>query len=412
VKIVYVSQYFPPEMGAPAARVHELSRAWAGAGHEVCVVTGFAHHPTGVKARQDRFVPTRRETVDGIDVVRTYVYAAPNAGTFRRMLSYVSFFVSAVLIGTCRVSRPDVVVATSPQLLCACAGYLMARVLRVPFVFEVRDLWPESIIAVEAMSDNLLVRLLKRVAHHLYTHSTRIVTVGHGYKRQIETRYGIDGGKMDVVPNGIDTALFVPAPRQGGLRRELGWGDRLVLLYVGTHGMAHALHVVLEAAQALRDDPDKLFVFVGEGARKAELKRRAAELALPNVQFMDQQPKERIPLFYAACDIGLVTLRNTPLFQDVLPSKIFEYLGMERPVIISVDGEARRLVENADAGVFVPPEDPQALVDAVRRLARDSGRLEAMGRSGRRYVLENYDRSVLAERYAEILGRVAGGGAV
>ena len=403
MRILYVSQYFPPEMGAPAARVHELSRQWVRQGHAVTVLTGFAHHPTGIKSAEDRWRVTRRETVDGIDVVRSYVYAAPNAGTWRRMASYVSFFGSAALIGAARVSRPDVVVATSPQLLCACAGYVLARWKRVPFVFEVRDLWPESIVAVEAMRENLIVRGLKRVARYLYEHSSRIVTVGQGYKRQIEQRYSIPPERIDVVPNGIDLETFVPSPRENEVRRQYGWGDRLVLLYVGTHGMAHALHVVLEAALQFRDDPRKLFVFVGEGARKEQLKRRAAELHLDNVQFIDQQPKTRIPLFYAACDIGLVTLRNTPLFQDVLPSKIFEYLGMQRPVILSVDGEARRLVQDAGSGVFVPPEDAAALADAIRSLAEQPALLESMGRSGRRFVETHYRRETLAKEYLELL---------
>ncbi len=406
MRILYVSQYFPPEMGAPAARVHELSREWVRLGHTVTVLTGFAHHPTGVKAPEDRWRLTHRDTVDGIDVVRCYVYAAPNVGTWRRMMSYVSFFGSAALIGAFRVSRPDIVVATSPQLLCACAGYLLARLKGVPFVFEVRDLWPESIIAVEAMPDNLVVRGLKRVARHLYRHSSRIVTVGHGYKRQIEQRYSISPERIEVVPNGVDLATFVPAPRDNEVRRQYGWGDRLVLLYVGTHGMAHALHVVLQAARQLRDDPEKLFVFVGEGAHKAQLKHQAAELRLENVQFIDQQPKARIPLFYAACDIGLVTLRNTPLFQDVRPSKIFEYLGMERPVIISVDGEARKLVQDAGSGIFVPPEDVDELVDAIRSLAAQPALLESMGRSGRRYVAAHYRRERLAETYHELLQRI------
>jgi len=408
VRILYVSQYFPPEMGAPAARVHELSRAWAAAGHEVTVLTGFAHHPMGVKAAGDRRRLTRRERVDGIDLVRVYVYAAPNKGTRKRMLSYASFFAAASTIGALRVGRPEIVVATSPQLLSACAGYLLSRIRGVPFVFEVRDLWPESILAVDAMADNAIVRGLKRVARHLYDRSTHIVTVGSGYKRQIEELYGTPASKMTVIPNGIDPELFVPGVRDNEIRGEFGWGDRTVLLYVGTHGMAHALHVVLECAHRLRDDPQKLFVFVGEGARKEDLQRRAAELELPNVQFIDQQPKERIPGFYAACDIGLVTLRNTPLFQEVLPSKIFEYLGMERPVIISVDGEARRLVEQAGAGLFVPPEDVGGLVEAVRRLASRPHELTEMGRAGRRHVLKYYQRSELASRYAELLRSLVG----
>ena len=398
-----MSQYFPPEMGAPSARVHELSRAWRQAGHDVTVLTAFAHHPTGVKAPGDRFRLTRRTSLDGIDVVRAYIYAAPNRGTWRRMASYLSFFVAATVIGLVRVRRPDVIVATSPQLLAACAGYLLARRFRVPFVFEVRDLWPESIVAVDAMHENVVIRALRRVAAHLYAHSARIVTVGEGYKRQIVSRYAVPAERLTVVPNGIDPQFFTPAPRDNDVRRELGWGDRLVVLYVGTLGMAHALHVVLEAAARLAGEPDKLFVFVGEGARKDELKRQAGEQGLCNVQFIDHQPKERIPAYYAACDLGLVTLRNTPLFQDVLPSKIFEYLGMERPVLVAVDGEARRLVEAAGAGRFVPPEDPRALADAIRELARDRVRLAAMGRAGRLHVVEHYDRRMLARRYAELL---------
>jgi glycosyltransferase involved in cell wall biosynthesis len=403
MRILYVSQYFPPEMGAPAARVHELSGEWVRLGHDVTVLTAFAHHPTGVKVPRDRGVLTRRESLDGIRVLRTYVYAAPNRGSLRRMLSYASFMVSAMTVGRARVPRPDVVVATSPQLLCAAAGWFLARTLGVPFVFEVRDLWPESILAVEAMGDSALIRALKRLARFLYQNCDRIVTVGEGYLRGIHTRYGIPEDDMEVVRNGIDTSLFIPGPRDNEVRRHYGWGDRFVLMYVGTHGMAHGLHHVLDAAEALRDDPDKVFVFVGEGAEKDNLKRQTARRQLLNVQFIDQQPKSRIPLFYAACDLGLVTLRDTPLFQEVLPSKIFEYLGMERPILLNVAGEARRVVEMAQAGVYVPSGDVPAMVLAIRELAGRRKELDEMGRRGRQFVLEQFDRRVLARRYLEIL---------
>jgi glycosyltransferase involved in cell wall biosynthesis len=406
VRILYLSQYFPPEMGAPAARVYELAREWVRRGHAVTVLTAFAHHPTGVKAPADRGVITRRESVDGIDVVRTYVYAAANKGTAKRMASYASFMLSAAVIGPWRVRRPDVVIGTSPQLLCGVAGYALARVLRVPFVFEVRDLWPESILAVEAMREGWFVRALKGVARFLYTHAARIVTVGDGYRRGIHTRYGIPVENMDVIRNGIDTSLFVPGPRDNAVRSEYGWGDRFVAMYVGTHGMAHGLASVLEAARALADDPNLLFVFVGEGAEKDALKRQAADWGLSNVQFIDQQPKARVPLFYAACDLGLVTLRDTPLFQEVLPSKIFEYLGMERPIVLAVGGEARKVVEAAGAGEYVPPGDAAALAAAVRRLAADRAQLAAMGRAGRAYVLEHFDRGRLADDYLDVLARI------
>lgn len=380
-------------------------------GHEVTVLTAFAHHPTGIKAPQDRGVLTRRETVDGINLIRTYVYAAANKGTVKRMLSYASFMLSAMTIGRLRVPKPDVVVATSPQLLCAVAGYFLARTLRVPFVFEVRDLWPEQIIAIDALKEGAFIRMLKRVARYLYNHADQLVTVGEGYRRGIHTRYGIPEESIKVVPNGIDTSLFVPGVRDNEVRKEYGWGDRFVTMYVGTHGMCQGLHHILEAANALRNDPDKVFVFVGEGAEKEDLKRLAIQWQLPNVQFIDQQPKARIPLFYAACDLGLVSLRDTKLFKEVLPSKIFEYLGMAKPILSNVDGEARRLIETASAGVHVPSGDVTALVEAVRSLVGRRDELEEMGRRGRQFVLEHFDRRALARRYVDILEAVAEGSA-
>lgn len=408
MRIAYVSQYFPPEVGAPAARVHEFAREWTRLGHQVTVLTAFAHHPTGVKAKADRGVLTRRERVDGIDVVRSYVYATANKGTVRRMISYASFMASAMAVGAFRLKRPDVVIATSPQLLTAAAGYFVARLLRTPFVFEVRDLWPETIVAIDAMEDNFVIRQLKALARFLYERCDRIVTVGEGYRQQIHEWYGIALTKMDVIHNGIDTDLFVPGSRSNSIREEYGWCDRFVAMYLGTHGMCHGLGRILEAAQHLQHRSDILFAFVGEGAEKAELKARASELGLRNVQFIDQQPKNRVPLFYAACDVGLVTLRDTPLFQEVLPSKIFEYLGMERSIILSVDGEARRLVEAAGGGRFVPPEDVPALVRAVEAAADHPETLPKMGRSGRQHVLEHYDRAALAKRYLDVLADTCG----
>jgi putative colanic acid biosynthesis glycosyltransferase WcaI len=407
VKILYVSQYFPPEMGAPSARVHELSREWVKRGHDVSVLTGFANHPIGQKVQKDKWRITRRERIDGIDVVRSYIWAAPNKAKVKRMLSYASFMASAAIIGAIRIRRPDVIIATSPQLLCALAGYLLSVRFRVPFVFEVRDLWPESVLAVEAMKENMIVRSLKLLAKFLYARAGSIVTVGGGYRDEIHDRYGIPLERMEVIPNGIDTELFVPGSRDNEVRREYGWGDRFIVLYLGTHGMAHALHVVLEAAEKLKDRTEILFAFVGEGAEKQKLMQLAEDKRLDNVQFIDYQPKGRVPLFYAACDVGLVPLRNTRLFQRVLPSKIFEFMGMAKPIFLSVDGEARTLVEEAQAGSYVPPENAQALCDEVLRAASNPEILKIMGMRGRSFVLRNFDRSDLADRYLNLLSNLA-----
>jgi len=396
-------------MGAPSARVHELSREWVRLGHDVTVLTAFAHHPAGIKAPADRGVLTRRERIDGIDVVRTYVYAAPNKGTVKRMLSYASFMCSSALIGPYRISEPDVVIATSPQLLCAASGFFLSRVLKCPFIFEVRDLWPESILAVNAMNDNALVLGLKNLARHLYVNCDRIVTVGEGYRRMIEELYSIDPSKMDVIPNGIDRHLFTPAPRDNTIREKYGWVDRFVIMYVGTHGMAHGLDSVLAAAKDLRNSPEFLFVFVGEGAEKEHLKKLAAVENLSNVVFVEQQSKELVPQFYAACDLGLVTLRDAPLFQEVLPSKLFEYMGMEKPVLVTVGGEVKRLIEDSRAGEYVPPGNAPAMAAAIRRLALKPAALAEMGRNGRAYVLEHFDRQRLAGKYLSVLENVVRG---
>jgi glycosyltransferase involved in cell wall biosynthesis len=401
--ILYVSQYFPPEMGAPAARVHELSREWVRQGHRVTVLTGFAHHPTGRKRTCDRGCITRRETLDGIDVLRTYVYATPNRGRVRRMASYLSFMMSAVVVGSFRVKRPDVVIGTSPQLLAALGARLLAWRFRAPFVFEVRDLWPESIMAVEAMKENVVVRGLARVAKVLYRTSRLIVTVGDGYRRQIAKRYAVPEEKMRVIPNGIDRDLFVPSDRLNAVREHYGWGSRFVVLYMGTHGMAHGLDVLLGAAYRLRDCPEILIAMVGEGAEKAGLEKRAQAMDLSNLHFIGEQEKNRVPAFYAACDLGVVTLRDTDLFRDVLPSKLFEYMAMERPLLVAAEGEPRRVVGEAGAGVYVPPGDPEALAAEIRRLAMQPDELKKMGRSGRKWVLEHHDRKVLALQYLEYL---------
>jgi glycosyltransferase involved in cell wall biosynthesis len=323
------------------------------------------------------------------------------------MVSYLSFLLSALAIGLLRGGRLDVVVGTSPQLLAACAGYALARLRRVPFVFEVRDLWPESILAVGAMHENLVVRGLKRISRHLYEHSARIVTVGEGYREEIHRLYGVPRERMVSLPNGVDPELFRPAASDPAVRSELGAGDgRFLALYLGTLGMAHGLETLLEAAELLRDRPQIAFALVGEGAEKDRLVRLAAERGLTNVRFLGQQPRERVPALYAAADLGLVLLRDRALFQSVLPSKIFEWLAMARPIVVTVGGEARRVVESSGGGIFVSPEDPRALAEAIRRLASGDVDLGAMGEAGRAHVVAHYNRDLQAKAYRHLLRRV------
>jgi glycosyltransferase involved in cell wall biosynthesis len=406
VKILYASQYFPPEMGAPAARVHELSREWVRLGHQVTVLTGFPNHPTGVIPPDYRGQWLRRDIVDGIQVVRVPIYAAANKGSVKRIANYLSFGASASAVGPFVTERPDVVVATSPQFLTGVAGYWLSRLYRVPFVFEVRDLWPRSIVAVGAMkAGSPIVKALEQVELFLYRAASHLVVVTESFVDEIGAR-GIDRSKLSVITNGVDLDLFQPGSRAEA-RARLGLPAGFIAAYVGTHGMAHGLGMILDAAPRLAADGVTLLL-VGEGAEKAMLKERAAREGIKNVIFWDQRPRNEIADVCAAANVCLVLLRGKQLFKSVIPSKIFEFMGAGRAIHTTVDGESRTIIERAGAGVFSPPEDLEAFVATLQRCAASPAQLDELGWSGRQYAEANYSRPALAARYAELLVRLAG----
>jgi glycosyltransferase involved in cell wall biosynthesis len=404
VKILYASQYFPPEMGAPAARVHEMSREWVRLGHQVTVLTGFPNHPTGVIPSEYRGQWLRRDIVDGIQVVRVPIYAAANKGFAKRIANYLSFGASASAVGPFVAERPDLVIATSPQFLTAIAGYWLSRLYRVPFVFEVRDLWPSSIVAVGAMpATSPVVKALEQIELFLYRAASHVVVVTESFVDEICAR-GIDRSRISVITNGVDLDLFRPGSREEACVR-LGLPPGFIATYVGTHGMAHGLGMVLDAAPRLAADGITLLL-VGEGAEKANLKERAAREGIKNVIFWDQRPRNEIADVYTAANVCLVLLRGKQLFKTVIPSKIFEFMGAGRAIHTTVDGESRAIIERAGAGVFSPPEDVEAFVATLRRYAASPADLDELGKSGRRYAEGNYSRPVLAARYAELLVRL------
>ena len=404
MRILYLSQYFPPEMGAPAARVYELSREWAALGHEVTVLTGFPNHPNGIIPPAYRGQLIRRERCDEVNVVRTPIYAAANRGLVKRGLNYVSYALSAALIGPFLTKDPDVVIATSPQLLTAASGFWMSALKRAPFIFEVRDLWPRSIVEVGALSaTHPAIQLLEQLEMFLYSRAARIVTVTDAFVEELAAR-GVPRNKLRVVKNGVDLSLFQPLPRQNEVRDELRLSPTdFMCLYVGTHGMAHGLETILQAADRLREQTSIRFVLVGEGAEKADLKARAQSMNLSSITFIDKQPRSKVASYLAACDVALVLLKAKPLFKTVLPSKIFEIMGAARAIVLSVDGEARKLVEGARAGVFVPPEDPVALAETILKLKSDPSLCREMGSKGRSFVEASFSRKALAEQYLALL---------
>jgi glycosyltransferase involved in cell wall biosynthesis len=411
MKILYVSQYFPPEMGAPAARAAELSRHWAAAGHEVTVLTGFPNHPTGVIPPEYRGKVRRlviREKTDGVNVVRTWLLPFPNRKAHERMLNYSSFCASAASTGLF-LPRPDVVIATSPQLLVALAGWWLARCKRVPFVFEVRDLWPESLAAVGmGESNSPLHRGLAKIAGFLYRRSDRIVVVTPAFDDYLVEHWRVPREKISVIENGVETRLFAPESFSGeaapALRRELGVEGKFVVSYIGTMGMAHGLETIIRAAVQLRDaNPEIVFLMVGEGAEKERIAALARERGLLNLRFVDQQPRERIPAYICASDACLVLLKKTDLFKTVIPTKMLEFMSCARPVILGVDGQAREILDEARAGLAIEPENSEALVNAIRYLATHLEVAREMGKNGREHIVRKFSRHQTAGKYIHTL---------
>jgi colanic acid biosynthesis glycosyl transferase WcaI len=407
VKILYVSQYFPPEMGAPAARAAELSRHWVRMGHEVTVLTGFPNHPTGVVPEEWR--PRLRrlhytESIEGVRVVRTWLWPLPNRKAHERIRNYASFCLSAAFSGLF-LSKQDVIIATSPQLLCALAGWWLAFWKRVPFVFEVRDLWPESLAAVGAGGENtLLHRTLGAIAGFLYRRADRIVVVSPAFKDHLMQYWAVPAEKISVVENGVETDLFRADPAAAEVRTRMNLEDRFLICYIGTMGNAHGLETLLAAADDLQTTlPKAKFLLIGEGAEKQRIVDLATSRKLTNIQFLGQQPREQIPAYVSAADVCLVMLKKTELFKTVIPTKLLEYMACERPVIVAVDGQARAIVEMAGGGFFVEPENSGALMQAIRILADDPERRRKMGASGRRYILEQFSRERTARDYITVL---------
>ena len=406
--ILFLSDNFPPEVNAPASRTHEHCRQWVATGEQVTVITCAPNFPKGRVFDGYRNRLWQREQVDGIEVVRVWTYPAPNRGVLRRSLDYLSYLVSATL-GSLFLPRPDVVIATSPQLLTAVAGWLVSLRMRCPLVLEIRDLWPESISAVGAMRQGLLLRVLARVARFLYRRARLVVPVTKAFATQLET-LGVDRDRLAVVPNGIDADALPDLEGRASVRTRLGIPpDAFVAAYVGTLGMAQGLGTLLDTARLARNDAGLRFVVVGDGADREELLQRIRTERLHNVLFLERRPRPEALAILAASDVATVLLRDRPVFETVLPSKIFEAMALGVPIALGVRGEARRVVvDECGAGIAIGPEDPEALLAGLRALRRDPRQRAALAQAGPAAVRQNYSRRVLAARLLDAVGRAVG----
>jgi glycosyltransferase involved in cell wall biosynthesis len=417
MKILYVSQHYPPEMGALAGRAAELSRHWALLGHRASALTAFPNHPTGVVIPEYRNKFKRlfyREQMDGVDVVRTWLLPYPNRRPIERVLNYGSFCLSASVRGAF-LERPDVVIGTSPPLPIAIAGYNVARMKRVPFIFEVRDLWPESLEGVGLGAEHSRIyKVVAAIVRFLYKHSDRIVVVTPAFKDYLNSAWGVPMEKMSIVVNGVETERFAPSPRDPEILREFGVPEgKFVASYIGTMGMAHGLETVLEVAQLLQQtSPEIVLLLVGEGGNREGLVRIARERQLTNVLFIGQQPRERIPAIVNSSDVCLALLKNQEVFKTVIPTKMLEFMSCGRPVVLGVGGQAEKILREATAGISVQAENAAAIAEAIRAMSANRDLREGFGRNGRAYILARMSREQTARQYLDVLASVTGKSAI
>jgi len=407
LKILFLTENFPPEVNAIASRVYERAVHWVRSGHEVTVITSFPNFPQGRIYPGYRQRLIQRETIEGINVVRVPTFVARNEGIFLRTFDFVTFMVSACCAAPF-VPRHDVVVATSPQFFCAIAGWIISVFKRRPFIFELGDLWPASIVAVGALKAGPILRMIERLELFLYRRSAAVVALTSAFKDNLVSR-GIDARKIAVVINGVDLERFAPRARDEQTAARAGVHNHFVVGYVGTHGMAHDLANAVRAAALLRDSlPEFRLLFVGDGATKPALQRLATELHASNVIFVEPQPKHEMPCWWSICDVALIHLKDDPVFAEVIPSKIFESMAMGMPLLFcGPRGEASRIIEDTGAGVCVAPAQPALLANAIEALSRDPTRRAALAARSIA-AAPTFSRRRQAEDFLAVINRVTG----
>lgn len=398
MRVIFLTHYFHPEVGAPQSRLLDLANELSRSGHEVTVLTGFPNYPDGVIQSAYRGRRFQVERLGELRVVRTAVYPAPNRGVGRRLLNHLSFALSAI-VGAARAGGADVVIAETPPLFTAAAGVLVAALKRAPLVLNVADLWPDAAIQFGALRRPAVIRAARALEGFAYRHADVIAVPTPGLERTLLER-GYRAEQLTVVPHGVDPARFPLDPDAHPVPGRV--------VYCGTIGMGHAVGTLIEAARMLEQaDGGHEFLIVGDGAERAELEARARRSGLRKVTFAGRLPRSQLPELLASADVAVATQRDLPLLADALSTKVLEYMAAARPVVAAASGWTAEVITRAEAGVVCPPEQPAALAEALARVTADPEWARMMGLNGRRYVEANLTRRVAVERLERALGSIA-----
>jgi glycosyltransferase involved in cell wall biosynthesis len=404
LRIIYIHQYFTTPKEAGGTRSYEKARYLVEQGHKVTMITGSRSYQTDRVLERCRSRWSVCEEIDGIDVVWVGIPFSYHRSFSWRLLGYLAFAVLSTIVGP-GIHSADVVFATSTPLTVGVPGYLLSRLKGVPFVFELRDLWPEVPVALGVLRNPLLIKAARWAESFFYAKAARIIVFTQGARARLLER-GLSPQKVVFISPGADVELFRPADKHNAFRAELGLDNKFVVLYAGALGLVDGLEYVLEAARILRNQPDVAFVLIGDGKEKENLISLKEHYGLSNVIFVPARPKEQIPAVVAAADVGLMPVRNLKIFEMACPNKLFDYMACGRPVLVNVAGEFKELLEAGDAGLYVSPDDPQAMAAAILSLKADPARCERMGRNARLLAERDYDRRNQAKKLEALLVEV------
>lgn len=407
MRILFISDNFPPEVNAPATRTYEHCKEWVDKGVDVTVITCAPNFPQGKVYEGHKNKWIQKDNLDGIRVIRVWSYISANKGMIRRTLDYLSFAFTSFVAGL--FQKADVIIATSPQFFTTWSGFLLSKIKRKPWVFELRDLWPESIVAVGAIQNKKIINFLENIELGLYKSADIIVPNTQAFRENLISR-NINADSIKVIPNGANLDLFTNGTVKKDLQADLKLEDKFVVGYLGTHGLAHGLDFILESAAKVKD-PSIHFLFVGDGAEKNKLIVFAEDHYMKNVTFLPSIPKEEVPAYLEIFDVALVPLKKNDTFKTVIPSKIFEAAALHIPVLLGVEGEAQKLIEDYNAGICFEPENEKDFLDKLSLIKGDQELYENLARGGQK-LAEKFDRKILAEKMLNYIQKIAKNGVV
>ena len=406
IHILSITQNYPPEVAAGGIRFYNLNNQWKDKVDKLSIITAFPNHPYGILFPGFSLKWYKKKQIDNIDIINSWIYLAPNKGKLRRIINYISFMISSI-INSRHCKNPDVVIATSPQFLVALSGYVISKIKRKPFVLDIRDLWPDSIIAVEALKNNFMLKIMFKLEQFLYKKANAIIAVSPAFKELIVKKSNINPEKIHIITNGIDESFKNYQKNTGKSILPANIKNKFIVSYIGTIGMAHKLENLVDTAKILsKRSNDIHFLIVGDGANKDNLENYINKLELKNVTLMSSVERNKVKDILDSVDVAVVHLKKNSVFRTVIPSKLFEYMLMEKPILHVADGYSCKLIEESKAGLVVQQENPEDLADKILYLKDNKDIRDKMGKNGYNYVINNYQIKNLAKKYLDVLSNL------